>query len=155
MVAEGTCGAAFGSRLPPLPGKIVPPSTRCVSHDRSLPPADMSLSDPRSSSAGHALGDVELRDPLREPGPGRRRHRRPRRRRRGGNRRRQRFGDVLLVHPQHTRSSSMRTRRTPCGRTILSFSMPLYLAKSASLRMSTRMTSPLIVPFVDGENVRG
>ena len=48
MVAEGTCAGAFGSRLPPLPGKIVPPSSTCVRHDRLLPPAGESLSEPRS-----------------------------------------------------------------------------------------------------------
>ena len=46
---------AFGLRLPPLVGKIVPPSVRCVSHVRSLPPADRSSSLPRSSSTADAL----------------------------------------------------------------------------------------------------
>ena len=49
--ADGTCAGIFGSRLPPPPGKIVPPSTRWVCQERSLPPADMSLSEPRSRTA--------------------------------------------------------------------------------------------------------
>ena len=149
ITADGTFRPAVASRVPPVPTKIVPLSTRCVFHDRPLPPATNTSSLPRSRMAsGFSLKRNSLSF-FSKPAVSR-----------GGGVAAgigvvfaSRMSMSLILRT--TNPSSIGTGRAGCMRRIRPASLPRYAAKSASESICTRTTSPVTLPDVPADQAFG